>query len=145
MPVSADARKKEILNLTSDELRAKAGELNGFRLLARTDKASVDNLELGEGYLWVGDAPPDYQHDIGVAMTDLFESVYGRGGKIKGGAWVLSTVEGGRDVASACLMWKGQSGQKHRSLKVKVILPRGEMARAITLCWVCAMLGVSDE
>ena len=86
----------------------------------------------------------DYPHDIAAAW-ELFESVYEKGGKIKGGAWVLGTVYNGRDCAHACLMWKEKGFTKFRPLKVEVTRRRGEMARAITDAWVCAMMGVSDE
>ena len=143
--------KKEILALSSEALNIEACELLGW---TKSAEPLMVELEEGSGvrigpFYWLNPegepkTPPDYPGNIGAAMTDLFESVYGRGGAIKGGAWVLSTVEGGRDVASATLMWKAQSGQKHRANKVTVIRPRGEMAKAITQCWVCAMLGVSD-
>jgi len=118
--------KKEILKLTNDTLNDKV----------------LDLLGLGSGE--ISTTCGFYPEDIGYAMTDLFESVYGRG-TIKDGAWVLSTVENGRDCAHACLIWKSKSFTKFRPLQVSVTCPRGEMARAITLCWVCAMLGVSDE
>jgi len=141
--------KAEILAMTDVDLRIKAGVLAGWHLHvvreyegrphSRGWNRSAEDRD-PETFVDL----PDYPNDIGAAMTDLFESVYGRGGKIKGGAWVLSTVDGGRDVASATLLWKAQSGQKHRANKVTVVCPRGEMAKAITLAWVCAMLGVSD-
>jgi len=137
--------KKEILALENEALRIKAGKLFGRDI--ETEVRDEDELtkRLSE-FPGVSISPTwDPANDIGVAMTDLFESVYGRGGKIKGGAWVLGTVDGGRDVASATLLWKAKSGQKHRANKVTVIRPRGEMAKAITQCWVCAMLGVSDD
>lgn len=126
--------KKEILALTDAELVQKAKELTG-----RETEISI---------VVCGVAIDQWNpvNDIGAAMTYLFESVYGRGGKIRGGAWVLGTVEGGRDVASACLMWNTVSVRKRwvRVNKMTVVRPRGEMAKAITQCWVCAMLGVSD-
>jgi len=144
--------KKEILALESEALRIKALELFGWTNCNDAwnrygnDFAALDLTQLydSNGDVKVFEEIPDWPNDIGAAITDLFESVYGRGGKIKGGAWVLGTVDGGRDVASATLLWKAQSGQKHRANKVTVIRPRGEMAKAITQCWVCAMLGVSD-
>ena len=119
--------KRTILKLTNDELN---DMVTGM---------------LGSGGGEVTTTCGFYPEDIGPAMTDLFESVYVRGGKIKDGAWVLGTVENGRDCAHACLMWKSKSFTKFRPLQVSVTCPRGQMARAITLCWVCAMLGVSDE
>ena len=112
--------KRRILKLTNEELAYKAKELN-----------ARDELYI-------------YADDMRYAWW-LAESVYGRGGKIKDGAWVLGTSHNGRDCAHACLMWKSKSFTKFRPLKVEVDCPCGEMARAITLCWVCAMLGVSDE
>jgi len=102
---------------------------------------------------------PDYPNDIGAAMTDLFESVYSSNGEldpfapIKDGVWALGTVDDGRNCTRACLTWQARAliqvgpmaVMKFRPLKVEVTCPCGEMARAITLCWVCAMLGVSDE
>jgi len=117
--------KKEILALSDDAL----------------DEAAWDLYDVhSQG--WNGAWSPSCI--IGTAMTDLFESVYERGGKIKSGAWVLGTSHNGRDCAHACLLWKAKSFTKFRPLKVEATCPRGEMARAITLCWVCAMLGVSD-
>ena len=119
--------KKEILKLTNDELNGEARDLVATTSLAKT--------------MWPDDMYPD---DMSAAWW-LAESVYGRGGKIKSGAWALGTVENGRDCAHACLMWKSKSFTGYRPLQVSVTCPRGEMARAITLCWVCAMLGVCDE
>ena len=118
--------KQEILALSNDQLNDKVNELRCVDTSAVTSTFGL------------------YAEDIEAAF-DLFESVYGRGGKIKSGAWVLGTVHNGRDCAQACLLWKGQGFMKFRALKVEATCPRGEMARAITLCWVCAMLGVHDE
>ena len=117
--------KKAILKLSNVQLNEKVDEILGVA-------GSKDVPKL--------DSPASNIY----AAWDLFESVYGRGGKIKGGSWVLSTVDGGRDVASAALFWKAKSSDKNRVNKVQVIRPRGEMAKAITQAWVCAMLGVSD-
>ena len=136
--------KRTILKLTNEELRIKAAELDGWENVVAHWWSEGDLKGI------YGNLPgyqlcdvPDYTN-ICPAMTDLFESVYGRG-KIKDVAWVLGTVENGRDCAHACLMWKSKSFTKFRPLQVSVTCPRGQMARAITLCWVCAMLGVSDE
>ena len=134
--------KRTILKLTNEELRIKAAELDNY-----TDFEFDEDGEVwGTRPTWEGlhAELPNYPTNIGTAMRDLFESVYGPGGKIKDGAWVLGTVHNGRDCAHACLMWKDTGFEKRRQLKVEVDCPRGEMARAITLCWVCAMLGVSD-
>jgi len=133
--------KKEILALESKALRIKALLLRGWH--STSDESTWSPTEGDPPYMYLYDTP-DFPRDIYAAFF-LFESVYGRGGKIKGGAWVLGTVDGGRDVASATLLWKAQSGQKHRANKITVVRPRGEMAKAITQCWVCAMLGVSDD
>ena len=127
--------KPEILALSDEELLAKVKDLTWRDVEEETESLLGKPMHI----VW------NPINDIGVAMTDLFESVYGRGGKIKGGSWVLSTVGGGRDVAVAVLFWKAKSGDKNRVNKVTVIRPRGEMAKAITQAWVCGMLGVSDE
>jgi len=146
--------KRTILALPNDELRIKVAELDGWTGIGVLN----DGIPYGKPpEHWnppIDDPDPtdktnvwclsDYPSNIGLAMDHLFESVYGRGGKIKDGAWVLGTVHNGRDCAHACLMWKDKSFTKFRPLKVEVDCPRGEMARAITLCWVCAMLGVND-
>ena len=132
--------KRKILKLTSEELNVEAAKLKGFIDIAVEDGEIWCTHQMWDGIR----APIPNYLDRGIAMDCLFESVYGNGGKIKDGAWVLGTVHNGRDCAHACLMWKDKSFTKFRPLKVEVDCPRGEMARAITLCWVCAMLGVND-
>lgn len=132
--------KKEILALSAEELRIKALLLRGWH--STSDESAWSPVDGDPPHMYF-DETPDYPRDIYAAWF-LFESVYGHGGKIKDGAWVLGTVHNGRDCAHACLMWKDKSYTKFRPLKVEVDLPRGEMARAITLAWTCAMLGVSD-
>ena len=117
--------KAEILKLSNEQLDGKVLELLG---VASSEITMTGGL---------------YSEDIKDAWK-LFESVYERGSKIKGGAWVLGSVFNSQDCAHACLMWKEKGFTKFRPLKVEVTRPRGEMAKAITQAWVCAMLGVSD-
>ena len=118
--------KAEIMKLSNEQLDGKVLEL----------------LEVASGEITMTGGL--YSEDIDTAW-ELFESVYKRGGKIKGGAWVLGTVYNGMDCAHACLIWKEKGFTKFRPLKVEVTCPRGEMAKAITQVWVCAMMGVSDD
>jgi len=146
--------KQEILDLSNGDLQIMAAELLGWTTgktasefvstspkMDQTRTCGIHNWDERQAKIDV--LYPDYPNIIGDAMRDLFESVYS--GKIKGGAWVLGTVHGGLDCAHACLMWKEKGFTKFRPLKVEVTRRRGEMARAITDAWVCAMMGVSDE
>ena len=148
--------KREILKLSSGDLQIMAAELFGWTTVKtardfvstspqmdQTRECGIHNWDERQAKIDV--LYPDYPNIIGDAMRDLFESVYGKGGKIKDGAWVLGTVHNGQDCAHACLMWKEKCFTKFRPLKVEVTRPRGEMAKAITQVWVCAMMGVSDE
>ena len=145
--------RDEVMAMTDEELRIKAAELVGWAELPEPMCAkqglAVTNLYSQTYFYWqkgdeYAEDIPDYPNDIAAAW-ELFESIYVKGGKIKGGAWVLGTVHGGLDCAHACLMWKEKGFTKFRPLKVEVTRRRGEMARAITDAWVCAMMGVSDE
>ena len=119
--------RDEILALTDDELIIEAQRFSGRR----------------QGTAW-----SDPVHN----WTDvrwLFESIYDKKSPLYGGAWVLGTVNDGKDCAQATLFlhlpwrarWKKawKSGKVEKVDKYQVTEKPGRMARAITLVYVLAM------
>lgn len=88
--------------------------------------------------------------DMNAAM-DLFNEVYNPMSKLYGGAWVLSTVDGGRDCSLATLFFgmpprrARRQGRKNRPLKAQAKAKKKQMARAITLAYVMALEGATVD
>ena len=120
--------KEEILKLSDEELDAVAQRC----------------LSLETGRTCGGFVPKPCSRDINAAM-DLFYEIYNPMSKIRGGAWVLGTVDDGKDCSLATLFWKKKLTSRQRPLKVQAKTKKKQMARAITLCYVLAMEGATDD
>lgn len=140
--------KEEILKLSSDDLRRRALELQGW-----TDLIWDPDLTQAidpKGSVQVFEEIPDPPNDIAAAM-ELFNEVYNPMSKIRHGAWVLSTVDEGKDCGLATLFFGAPSrrarrqGRKNRPLKAQAKAKKKQMARAITLCYVLAMEGATVD
>ena len=126
--------KEEILKLSNEEL----------------DAVVQRCLSLETGRTCGGFVPKPYSRDMNNAM-DLFNEIYNPMSKIRGGAWVLGTVDDGKDCSLATLFF-GQfprrtrrAGRKNRPLKAQAKTKKKQMAKAITLCYVMAMEGATVD
>lgn len=132
--------EEEILKLSAAQLLAKAKELTG------RDKEEQKEHLLGKPMFVVWDPI----HDIDAAM-ELFNEIYNPMSKIRHGAWVLSTIDNGKDCSLATLFFGAPSrrarrqGRKNRPLKAQAKAKKKQMARAITLCYVMALEGVTVD
>lgn len=120
--------KKEILKLSNEELDAVAHRC----------------LSIATGRTYGGEVPKPYSRDMNAAM-ELLNEVYNPMSKIRGGAWVLSTVDNGKDCSLATLFWKKKLISRHRPLKTQAKAKPKQMAKAITLAYVLAMEGVTID
>lgn len=136
--------REEIMALTNEELR-------GWAWSMLFTKPPWRNWVDGDGYAGIGGEQvlvADYPHDIAAAM-DLFNDVYSKSSPLHGGAWVLGTVDDGKDCSQATLLlhlpWRARlrkgmkTGHVDKVDKYQAKTKIGEMARAITLVYVIAM------
>lgn len=137
--------REEILKLSNEELQIKATGLQGWI------KAQGLWLHPSRGYGLLGCSElPDCLHSMNAAM-DLFNEIYNPESKLYGGAWVLSTVDEGKDCSLATLFFGAPSrrarrqGRTNRLLKAQAKAKKKQMARAITLCFVMAMEGATVD
>ena len=137
--------RNEILALSDERLRAVA--FANDCLHGSEDAMFVDD----EGYTVIdGDRvlTPDFPHSIAAALT-LFNAVYDKRSPLYRGAWVLSTVDEGKDCSQATLFlhlpWRARfkkamkAGKVTKVDKYQATEKPGRMARAITLVYVMAM------
>jgi len=138
--------REEILKLSGDELRRRALELQGWTEILEDWSQALSPDGSPMVFQWIPDPP----NDIAAAM-DLFNEIYNPMSKIRGGAWVLGTVDEGKDCSLATLFFGAPSrrarrqGRKNRPLKAQAKTKPKQMARAITLCYVLAMEGATDD
>jgi len=149
--------EEEILKLSDEELDTLAAEFSGWVLskdaVRMPDGSSRDLWHcdvIHGGALECFDHPPRFTRDIAAAI-DLCNEIYNPMSKIRNGAWVLSTVDGGKDCSLATLFFGAPSrrerrqGRKNRPLKAQAKTAKKEMARAITLAYVVAHEGATVD
>ena len=138
--------EKEILKLSNEELRIKALELDGWTGIYEDLSEAINP----EGDIMIFEEVPDPPNDIAAAM-DLFNEIYNPMSKLYGGAWVLGTVDDGKDCSLATLFFGAASrrarrqGRKNRPLKAQAKMKPKQMAKAITLAYVLAREGATDD
>lgn len=136
--------EEEILKLSDDGLTDKVAELFCIKRGLWVSDTESCLTWIVDGRKW------DPVNDIAAAM-DLFNEVYNPMSKIRGGAWVLSTVDEGKDCSLATLFFGAPSrrarrqGRKNRPLKARAKAKKKQMARAITLCYVMALEGATVD
>lgn len=135
--------EEEILKLSDEELVRLASKLSGRvgELQREIDRVMNETGGLLGFPVYIHWDPV---HDIDAAM-DLFYEIYNPLSKIRGGAWVLGTVNDGKDCSLATLFWKKKLTSRQRPLKVQAKAKKKQMAKAITLCYVMAMEGATDD
>lgn len=138
--------EEEILKLSDEDLRRRALELQGWTEILEDWSQSCSP----RGEVMVFEEIPDPPNDMNAAM-ELFNEVYNPLSKIRHGAWVLSTLDDGKDCSLATLFFGAPSrrarrqGRKNRPLKAQAKAKKKQMARAITLCYVMAMEGATVD
>lgn len=136
--------EKEILKLSDEELTDKAAELFCIKRGLWVSDTESCMAWIIDGRKW------EPLKDIAAAM-DLFNEVYNPKSKLHGGAWVLSTVDEGKDCSLATLFFGAPSrrarrqGRRNRPLKARAKAKKKQMARAITLAYVMAIEGATVD